>query len=626
MALVESLLSAIVRADGDALVMHVGERPYVVVGSQTIHISTHDLNLEAMTGMLSELLPQGAHQQLDEFGAVEHKMPPTSDDRFNVVAARGGDDIWIEIRRRRQATTVDHAPTAQGPPDAEATVIRPETESPDTERLELERRDAEMHDAERVEAERIEAGGVEADRVEADRAHAERVERERREAERLEVDRLEAERREEESREEERRKEQRRLEEQAVGAAARAEMAAAEAAAAMAASEMPVVVPMTRTVRIEVPPRAIHSPPVFPDVQRLLKVASAQGAVALLITPGVRPLIRVDGELRNLDSEAILSRSDVERIITQVTPIGASEAIGTAAAGDWTAEFDEIGRVRCTTFVDHRGPGMWFRVVATRAATAEQLGLSADIQMLATEPAGLVLVTGPRGSGKSTLMSAFIDLINRQRAEYVISLERHVQLLHDPCAAIVSQREVGGGQEEALLALGLALREGPDVLAVDELLSPVMVPMLLSAASEGLLVLVSFAAASTTEAVQRFIDMTSPELRQSVQSAMAESFRGAVAQVLLKKAAGGRIAGREIMMATAHTARLINDGQTEQLALAVDEGRNHGMASFTTVLTDLVRSGAVDVREAFRKAADRQQLLDSLRRSGVDTAAVDRLV
>ena len=220
-------------------------------------------------------------------------------------------------------------------------------------------------------------------------------------------------------------------------------------------------------------------------------------------------------------------------------------------------------------------------MIASQAATAEQLGLSAEVQMLATEPEGLVLVTGPRGGGKSTLMSALVDLINRQRADYVISLEQQVRLVHDNRAAFVSQREVRGGQEEALQALALALREGPDVVVVDELLSPAMVPMLLNAASEGLLVLVSLAAASTTDAVQRFIEMSSPEVRKGVQSAMAESFRGAIGQVLLKKTAGGRIAAREILVATAHTARLIGDGQADQLPLALEEGRQHGMASFT---------------------------------------------
>ena len=112
MALVDSLLSAIVRADGDALVMHVGERPYVVVGTQTINISTHGLNLEAMTGMLTQLLPGDAQTQLEEFGAVEYRIPQQGDDRFSVVAARGGDDIWIEIRRRRPAAAAQPKPAS----------------------------------------------------------------------------------------------------------------------------------------------------------------------------------------------------------------------------------------------------------------------------------------------------------------------------------------------------------------------------------------------------------------------------------------------------------------------------------------------------------------------------------
>jgi hypothetical protein len=130
MALVDSLLSAIVRADGDALVMHVGERPYVVVGTLTINISTHGLNLEAMTGMLTQLLPADAQTQLEEFGAVEYRIPQQGDDRFSVVAARGGEDIWIEIRRRRPAAAAQPKPESAPAPPAVADVQLP-TETPD---------------------------------------------------------------------------------------------------------------------------------------------------------------------------------------------------------------------------------------------------------------------------------------------------------------------------------------------------------------------------------------------------------------------------------------------------------------------------------------------------------------
>jgi twitching motility protein PilT len=236
-----------------------------------------------------------------------------------------------------------------------------------------------------------------------------------------------------------------------------------------------------------------------------------------------------------------------------------------------------------------------------------------------------VLVAGPRGNGKSTLISALLDLVNRQRAEYVITLERQIRLVHDYRAAVVSQREIRGGADDAVAAARAALRENPGVLAVDDLASSQMVPLLLTAASEGVLVFVSMSAASSTEAVQRFIEMAAPEMRTAVQNAMAESFRGAVAQVLLKKTGGGLVPAREILLATSAVSRLIADGQLAQLPVALESGRNHGMLSLTDALVAFVRSNTVDAREAFRKAPDRARLLAALKREGLDTAAVERL-
>src|SRR5262245_24063642 len=185
-------------------------------------------------------------------------------------------------------------------------------------------------------------------------------------------------------------------------------------------------------------------------------------------------------------------------------------------------------------------------MIATKAATAEQLGLSKEVQALATESQGLVLVAGPRASGKSTLISALVDLVNRQRSEFVITLERQIRLVHDNKSALVSQREIRGSAEDSIKAARTALRENPDVLVVDDLLSSQMVPVLLDAASEGLLVFVAITAPSTADAVERFIEMAPADMRNSVQNLMAESFRGAVGQVLLKKAGGGRVAAREV--------------------------------------------------------------------------------
>ena len=380
---------------------------------------------------------------------------------------------------------------------------------------------------------------------------------------------------------------------------------------------------MTRTVRIEVPPRGPGARST--DIERLLRIAAARGASGLFLTSESRPYIRVDGDIRQLEGEALLSRTDVEAAIVEIAPEKGREQIGKGEVAEWLKEYPELGRIRCTTFSDHRGPGLLLRIIATRAATAEQLGLSREVQALATESQGLVLVAGARTSGKSTLMSALVDLVNRQRAEFVITLEREIRLVHDNKAALVSQREIRGSADEALAAARSALREGPDVLVIDDLISPHMVPLILTAASEGLLVFVSMTAPSTSDAVQRFIELAAPEMRNAVQSAMTESFRGAVAQVLLKKTGGGLVAAREMLLATAPVSRVIGEGQLAQLPHALESGRKHGMASFTETLIDYVRSGTVDVREAFRKAPDRERLLAGLKREKIDTSLIERL-
>ncbi len=384
-----------------------------------------------------------------------------------------------------------------------------------------------------------------------------------------------------------------------------------------------VVLPMTRTVRIEVPPRMASARST--DIERLLRIAAARGASALFVSSEARPYIRVDGDIRQLENEPVLSRTDVEAAIVEIAPESGREPIGKGEIAEWLKEYPELGRIRCTTFSDHRGPGLLLRMIATRAANADSLGLSQEVQALATESQGLVLVAGPRASGKSTLMSALVDLVNRQRAEFVITLERQIRLVHDNKAALVSQREIRGGPDEALAAARSALREGPDVLVIDDLISPHMVPLILTAASEGLLVFVSIAAPSTSDAVQRFVELASPDMRAAVQGAMAEAFRGAVAQTLLKKTGGGLIAAREVLLATAPVARVISEGQLAQLPHALESGRKHGMSSFTETLLDYVRSGSVDVREAFRKAPDRERLLAGLKREKIDTSLVERL-
>ena len=565
-----------VRADGDALVMHVGERPYVVVGAGTQELSSQILNLGAMTGMLQQLLPAAAQDSLEEFGAVEHRLPPRDHDAFTVVAARGGDDIWIEIRRRRKSVAavaappvnLDVPPTLVDVPVPVAAIDQPAqvSEAP----LEVM--------AEPVLVSEEPAPVVEELPIVADAPAL--VE------EPLAID----------------------------------EPVVIDEAPAVA--ERAPVLQMTRTVRIEVPPRAAAMR--GSGVERLLRLAAARAASALFVTSDCRPSIRVEGDIRPLDGEPPLSRADVESAVMEIVPEAEQEAVGRGESTEWLTEFADLGRVRCITFTDHRGPGVVFHMIATRAATAEQLGLSREVQALATEPQGLVLVAALPGNGKSTLVSALVDLVNRQRAEYVVTLERQIRLVHDNRTAIVSQREIRGGVDDALSAARAALREDPDVLAVDDLASAHMVPLLLQAASEGL-VFVSITAPSTIEAVERFVELAPADARAGVRATMAETFRGAVAQVLLKKSGGGRVAAREVLLATAAVTRVISDGSSGQLQAALEGGRKHGMVPLADALVGLVHSGVVDVREAVRKSPDRDRLLAGLKREGIDTSVVERL-
>ena len=227
-----------------------------------------------------------------------------------------------------------------------------------------------------------------------------------------------------------------------------------------------VVLPLSRNhVRPEPPPRAASSARIA-GLDRLLRLAAARGATTLHVMAQAKPSIRVDGEIAVLDGEPELSAPEVEALIMDLAPERTRQALKTGEGTEWVSEVEDVGRVRCLSIRDHRGPGGIFRLIAARPATAEQLGLSKEIQGLLAEPEGLVLVAGPRASGKSTLICAFVDLINRSRSDYVITLESQIKFVHEGRSSLVSQREVRGDAAEMAAVARAALRENPDVLVI----------------------------------------------------------------------------------------------------------------------------------------------------------------
>jgi len=652
-ALVDSLLTAIARADGEALVMHVGERPYVVAPAGPVELSSRPLTLEAVSGMLGQLLSDDSRRALDELGAIEHELPPSpmaDNEQYTVVAARGGDDIWIEIRRHRRAappppveappveTRVEAAPPVsepvlQAPPEVPPEVPPPVAAPPPTPVVIL----GEIEEALQAPVEALSAPPPETGAAAIEAPPEPPVF--------FPV----------EAPVEMRTQKPIEMPPAAAPVSPRPEVVTAGEAPGQLPSPPPRLPlrPEERVARPE-PARPVAPPPhevpppfaqplgrvpqraetpqrpsaprvAVTGLDRLLRLASGRGAPILYLVSQAKPSIRVDGEIVPIEGEPMLTAAEIEALVLGLAPERDREALRNGATAEWACEVPEVGRVRAMTFRDHRGPGAILRIISGHPTPAEQLGLSREIQALTSESEGLILVVGPRASGKSTLIAAFVDLINRSRSDYVITLESQIKVAHENRAALISQREVRGDAADLATVARAALREDPDVLVIEDLRCAGAISVALDAVESGHLVIGSLSAHTATTALGKMIDLFPPERRAQVQLTLAEGLRGVVAQVLLRKTGGGRVAARELLLNTASVANLIAEGRIAHVPLALDSGRKDGMVPLNDALAAFVQSGAVDVREAYRKAFERQNFLAVLRREGLDTSFVERL-
>jgi twitching motility protein PilT len=603
-SLVPSLLQAIVHVDGEALVMHAGDKPYVVSPTGQVDLATRGLALEAVNGIVSQLLPREQQQALDEFGAVQHELAPIAefpDEHFTIVAAREGDDVWVEIRRRRISDDDRIPDDFFAPPDVAAAAqpypvyasltatVEPLPDSLDLGDLDdLGYVGGKNSPAEDVQEISVELGEPEvAETLAPPPAPIDEV----------------------------------------VAPPPPMDKVVAPPLPSMDEVVAPpaVVLPLARNpIRAEPPPPPdIHVS--SSGLDRLLRLSAARGASTMYLSSDLRPAVRVDGELQMLDGEPVLTARDVESLLLTLMPERNHEALRTGAATEWILDIEGLGRVRCMSFRDHRGPGGVFRLMPTRSVSVDQLGLPRAVQDLAIEPEGLVLVAGPRSSGKRTLVSAFVDLINRTRRVHVITIEREINIVHERGNSFISQREVRGNDDDLVAAARAALREDPDVLVIEDLGTADLMNVALEASASGHLVVGGFSAHTAAGTVDRIIDLYSPDHRRQVQLALARCLRGVVVQVLLKRSGGGRVPVREVLLNTPAVSGVIAEGKTSQLPMAIEGGRRYGMMAFNDALVSLVQQGAVDAREAYRYSSDRQGLLAALKRQGVDTSFGERL-
>ena len=350
-------------------------------------------------------------------------------------------------------------------------------------------------------------------------------------------------------------------------------------------------------------------------IDALFRQMCEVGASDLHLTSGMPPLVRKDGEMRPLtEGAAPYTRDALTRLLMEVTPAHNRAEFEARNDTDFAYEILGLARFRANIFMDRMGIGGVFRVIPSKILTAEQLGLSQHVLNLCQLKKGLVLVTGPTGSGKSTTLSAMIDHINKTRADHIITIEDPIEFVHPNQKCLVNQREVHTHTRSFKDALRAALREDPDVLLVGELRDLETIAIAIETAETGHLVFGTLHTTTAASTVDRVIDQFPADRQAQIRVMLSESLRGVIAQTLCKKVGGGRVAALEVLIANGAISNLIREGKTFQIPSMMQVGRAQGMVTLNEALMELVRKSLVTPDEALVRAVDKGGLDALLKR------------
>src|SRR5881409_822382 len=287
---------------------------------------------------------------------------------------------------------------------------------------------------------------------------------------------------------------------------------------------------------------------------------------------------------------------------------------------DYAYEIAGVARFRANALKDRRGPAAVFRQIPATVVTVEQMGITPEVQRLCQLNKGLVLVTGPTGSGKSTTLCSLIDLVNRSRSDHVITIEDPIEFVHPNKKCIITQRQVGVHTGSFKSALRAALREDPDIILVGELRDLETVAIAIETAETGHLVFGTLHTSTAASTVDRVIDQFPADRQAQIRVMLSESLKGVISQTLCKKKGGGRVAALEVLIVNSAISNLIREAKTFQIPSMMQTGRGLGMASLNDALFELVKSGSVDAEEAHLKAVDKPGFEALLKRANVDAS------
>jgi len=347
-------------------------------------------------------------------------------------------------------------------------------------------------------------------------------------------------------------------------------------------------------------------------LERLLRAMATEGASDLHLTGGQRPRWRIDGAMHELADIPPLGPETVLELLGGALEDRNRKEYETTNDTDFALELPGVARFRVNLFRDLGGAGAVFRLIPNTILTLEQLGMPAVVAGFCKIPKGLVLVTGPTGSGKSTTLAAMVDLINRERKEHIITLEDPVEFVHRSQLSLVNQREVGSHTSSFAAAIRAALREDPDIILVGEMRDHETVSLALEAANTGHLVLATLHTATAVSTIERIVGLFPPEEQSRIQVTLADVVRGIVAQNLLRRIGGGRVAALEILVSSAAVSNLIREGKTNQIVSSMQTGKAAGNQLLNDSLADLVKGGTVEYEEALSKAVDKADLAKRL--------------
>jgi twitching motility protein PilT len=355
------------------------------------------------------------------------------------------------------------------------------------------------------------------------------------------------------------------------------------------------------------------------DMDALLRRLVASGGSDLHLSSGCPPMLRVDGELAEMEDAPRLTGTQIEQLLLSIAPDRNREEFRETGDTDFAHEIDGLCRFRSNLFMDRKGAGGVFRVIPSEILTVDDLRLAQPIRDLCFLTKGLVLVTGPTGSGKSTTLCALVDHVNKHRPDHVITIEDPIEFVHENKKCLINQRQVLEHTQGFKRALRAALREDPDVVLVGELRDLETMAIAIETAETGHLVFGTLHTTSAVSTVDRIIDQFPADQQEQIRMMLSESLKAVISQVLCKKIGGGRVAALEVLILNSAVSNLIREGKTFQIPSIMQTSRAQGNVLLNAALLDLVEKKLVDPEEAYVKATDKSNLISAFENNGIKT-------